>query len=205
VTLGICSVLINLLPTLWIRVNRLFTRFHAVKATLLDIETTSLYADTGMLVCGVLRRDGKDKVLFVESPRREPKVLSRLLGELRKCDHLVTFNGRSFDLPFILSRALVIGIENPTLDLPRHVDLYDECKRVLRFDRHGLDHIARLLGIEVNASLTGQEVPHLYMTYLATKDPEVREQIIGHCVSDIDTMEGVSKSLAPLLPKEEET
>ncbi|MBU7004563.1 MAG: ribonuclease H-like domain-containing protein [Theionarchaea archaeon] len=173
-------------------------------STLLDIETTSLYADTGMLVCAVLRRDGKDKVFFVESPRRESKVLRRILEELRKSDCIITFNGRSFDLPFLFSRALVIGIENPKLDLPRHVDLYDECKRVLRFDRHGLDHIARLLGVEVNARLTGQEVPHLYMSYLAGKEPGVRDEIIGHCISDIETMEGVSRRLEAIIALEEQ-
>jgi uncharacterized protein YprB with RNaseH-like and TPR domain len=170
---------------------------------LLDIETTSLYADMGMLVCAVLRRDGADVKFFVESPRAERKVLTRLLGELRKCEGVVTFNGRSFDLPFILSRALVVGIEDPALDLPVHVDLYEECKRLLRFDRHGLDHIARLLGIEVNAKLSGQEVPHLYMTYLATKDRKVRDRIIGHCVCDIDTMEKVEKRLRALVSRDE--
>jgi uncharacterized protein YprB with RNaseH-like and TPR domain len=174
-----------------------------VPPALLDIETTSLYADTGMLVCAVLRKDGKDRKFFVESPRRERKILIRLLDELRKCEALVTFNGRSFDIPFLLSRALVVGVENPTLSLPRHIDLYDECKRVLRFDRHGLDHIARLLGVDVNARVTGREVPHMYMTYLATKDAKIRDQIIQHCTADIDTMEGVAKRLEAITPLEE--
>ena len=169
---------------------------------LLDIETTSLTADMGMLVCAVVRREGKDKKFFVESPRRERKVLIRLLDELRKCDGLVTFNGRSFDVPFLLSRALVIGIEDVTLDLPRHMDLYEECKRVLRFDRHGLDHVARVLGVDVDAHVTGREVPHLYMTYLATKDPKIRDRIIGHCVSDIETMEKVVERLRSMISLE---
>jgi uncharacterized protein YprB with RNaseH-like and TPR domain len=170
---------------------------------LLDIETTSLYADMGMLVCAVLRRDGTDEKFFVESPRAERKVLTGLLGELRKCEGVVTFNGRSFDLPFMLSRALVVGIEDPTIDLQVHIDLYEECKRVLRFDRHSLDHIARLLGVDVNAKLSGQEVPHLYMTYLATRDKKARDRIIEHCVCDIDTMEKVEKRLRTLISRDE--
>jgi uncharacterized protein YprB with RNaseH-like and TPR domain len=170
---------------------------------LLDIETTSLFADTGMLVCAVLRRDGKDKTFFVESPKRERKVLSRLLAELRKCDGLITFNGRSFDLPFLLSRALVIGIENISLDLGKHTDLYEDCKRALRFDRHSLDHIARLLGVDVDAHMTGREVPHLYLSYLSTKDAKVKNQIIEHCVSDIETMEKVALKLRPMISRED--
>ena len=169
---------------------------------LLDIETTSLHADMGMLVCAVVRREGKDKKFFVESPKMEGKVLTRVLDELRKCDCLVTFNGRSFDVPFLLSRALVLGIEDVTLNLPRHTDLYEECKRVLRFDRHGLDHIARLLGVDVNAPVTGREVPHLYMTYLATKDGKIKERIIKHCVSDVDTMEKVAERLGSMITLE---
>lgn len=168
----------------------------------LDIETTSLYADTGMLVCAVLRSEGKDTLFFVESPKKEKDVLERLLKQTRKCDTLITFNGRSFDLPFLVSRGIVLGIQDVTLNPPCHIDLFEHCRKNLRFDKLSLDHIARVLGVEVETGLTGREVPHLYLTYLAKQDKELRDRIIEHCISDVNMLEKISLRLGPPLTQE---
>jgi len=174
----------------------------AVVPSFLDIESTSLSADMGMLVCSVIRTRGKDSLFFVDSPRNERRVLDRLCAEIRKCDTLVTFNGRSFDLPFIVSRRLVLGARDLGLSTARHVDLFDHCRQILRFDKFSLDHIARVLGIEVDASLTGREIPHLYNTYLANRSRQAKQQIMDHCVSDVRTLEKVYLRLEPLLTGE---
>jgi len=174
----------------------------AVAHSFLDIETTSLCADTGMLVCSVIRRQGKDLLFFVDSPRNERRVLDRLCAGISKCDTLVTFNGRSFDLPFIISRRLVLGAKDPGLAPVRHLDLFDHCRQMLRFDKLSLDHIARVLGIEVDATLTGREIPHLYNTYLASRSRHARQQIIDHCISDVRTLENVYLRFEPLLAGE---
>lgn len=168
----------------------------------LDIETTSLAADMGMLVCSVIRRRGKDSLFFVDSPKSERRVLDRLSAEICKCDTLVTFNGRSFDLPFIISRRLVLGAKDLGLAPACHVDLFDHCRQMLRFDKLSLDHIARVLGVEVDATLTGREIPHLYTTYLASRNRQARQQIIDHCVSDVRTLEKLYLRLEPLLARE---
>jgi uncharacterized protein YprB with RNaseH-like and TPR domain len=173
-----------------------------VVKTFLDIESTSLHADMGMLVCAVMRKDGKDRVFFVASPKRERRTLEGLLKEIGRCDRLVTFNGRSFDLPFLMSRALVLGITDFDPIACVHVDLYEECKRLLRFDRLSLDHIARTLGLRCEGALSGREVPNAYLTYLATGDRGLRDLIVAHCVSDVDTMERLAKRLQPLLASE---
>jgi len=174
----------------------------AVVPSFLDIESTSLSADMGMLVCSVIRTRGKDSLFFVDSPRNERRVLDRLCAEIRKCDTLVTFNGRSFDLPFIISRRLVLGARDLSVAPACHVDLFDHCRQMLRFDKLSLDHIARVLGIEVNAALTGREIPHLYLTYLTSRGREARQQIIDHCVSDVCTLEKLYLRLEPLLARE---
>jgi len=173
-----------------------------VRESFLDIETTSLSADTGMLVCSVIRRRGKDSVFFVPSPGSEGRVLDRLCAEINRCDVLVTFNGRSFDLPFILSRRLILGAKDLGLAPGCHVDIFEHCRQMLRFDKLSLDHIASVLGIEVNAALTGREIPHLYNTYLANHSRQTKQRIIDHCVSDVRTLEKVYRRLQPLIAKE---
>jgi len=168
----------------------------------LDIETTSLFADTGMLVCAVLRKEQENRVFFVDSPRREKTVLDRLLRATRKCDNLVTFNGRSFDIPFLISRALVLNLEDPHLLPATHIDLYERCKMLLRFDRLSLDHVTSVLDIDNPSDISGREVPHLYISYLATRDRKLRDRIIEHCTSDVEALEKIMSRLETLLPKE---
>ena len=168
----------------------------------LDIETTSLYADTGMLVCAVLREGDRDSSFFVDSPKRERGCLSRLLNRLGRCNELVTFNGKSFDVPFIVSRALVLGIDNPWVEVGLHIDLYEECKRILRFDSNNLDHIARTLGIEVKSDMRGNDVPRLYIEYLSTRERSIKERLIAHCVQDVDTLQRLFSKLQPIIFRE---
>ncbi len=165
----------------------------------LDIESTSLHADMGMLVCAVLRQNGRDRVYFVDRPRLERSVLERLLRKIGGVECLVTFNGRSFDLPFLASRALILGIQDIPAITCRQVDLFESLKKVLRFDKLSLDHVARVLGIEFDSSLTGREVPHMYLTYLSERKKEMRERVIRHCVSDVDLMEKVYLKLDALM------
>lgn len=155
-----------------------------------------------MLVCAVLRTGRKDQVFFVDSPRREKQILGTLLKAVRKCETIVTFNGRSFDIPFLTSRALVLNLPNPNLLPLRQIDLFERCKTLLRFDRLNLDHLARVLGIDVSSGISGREVPHLYMTYLATRDKNLRDRIIAHCTSDVDALEKIEARLEPLALKE---
>ncbi len=168
----------------------------------MDIESTSLHADMGMLVCAVMRRKGKDRVFFVASPKRERKTLEGLLRAIGRCDRLVTFNGKSFDLPFLISRALVLGITDFDPIACIHVDLYEECKRLLRFDKLSLDHIVRTFGVRCEGALSGREVPNAYLSYLATGDGRLKDLIVEHCISDVDAMERLTERLQPLLASE---
>ncbi len=167
----------------------------------LDIESTSLFADTGMLVCAVLRREDTDMVFFVDSPRREKPVLKRLSEEISRREALITFNGRSFDLPFLASRMLVLGLDDAVLEVECHVDVFEGCKHVLRFDKLSLNHIARVLGVEVLAGLDGRDVPRLYLSYLSHRQRELKDQIIQHCLSDALMLEKVYRRLEPLISR----
>jgi hypothetical protein len=135
----------------------------------------------------------------VDSPKREGKVLGRLMRDVRKLDMIVTYNGKSFDLPFLVSRGLILGVPDLDLDVLHHLDIYEQCRRVLRFDKLGLDHVARVLGIEVESGYTGREVPHLYLAYLSERRKEIKNEIINHCLSDISMLERVYKKIRPLL------
>ena len=68
--------------------------------------------------------------------RTEKEILEDFWESARSYDVFVTFNGRSFDVPFLVHRSLILGVR-PTIELtgqryitrqiaPYHVDLLDE-------------------------------------------------------------------------------
>ncbi len=152
-----------------------------------------------MLVCAVVRKGKRDLTFFVDSPAKEKQVLRRLARHLSTCTQLVTFNGKSFDIPFVVSRSLIVGVVNPIVNFEIHVDLYEESKKLLRFDSNNMAHIARTLGIETQRDIAGNDVPGLYLRYLASGDNSIRASLIDHCTRDVDTLQKLFEKLRPMI------
>jgi len=84
----------------------------------LDTETTGLAGGTGTLVfqLGVSWWDGnllRTRQYFLPDPKAEPALLDSLARLAREFSHVVTYNGASFDLPLLRTRALLNRIADP--------------------------------------------------------------------------------------------
>ncbi len=169
----------------------------------MDIETTSLFADIGMLVCGLLREKEVESALFVPSPENEKAVIEQILERISKCSLIVTFNGRSFDLPFLHSRAMILGIENIPCFMGHHLDVYEQFKKRMRFSKLSLSHLSRVLGHQTDDQSSGREIPLLYLQYLASGNPELKSRILEHCSSDVDLLEELYADLRSVMDKED--
>ena len=93
----------------------------------LDTETTGLAGGTGTLpfLLGLASiRDGKVLVrqYLLTAFSGESLSLHEALARLEGSDYLVTFNGKTFDLPLLTARHRLAQLENPLLRLV-HVDL----------------------------------------------------------------------------------
>jgi uncharacterized protein YprB with RNaseH-like and TPR domain len=118
---------------------RLYAEFFAETA-FLDIETTGLGGDAYTTVCGVLDRTG-----FSAFPRGdELNLLPEYLEQFRL---IVTFNGRSFDVPF-LRRELGQGV----LRRAAHMDLMHVLRRLGL--KGGLKRIEQALSVGRPSSLS---------------------------------------------------
>lgn len=96
---------------------------------------------------------------FVLKVRSEAEMLRDFWEGAQSYDTFVTFNGRSFDVPFLLHRSVANGIA-PSRDLmegrylyqqknARHVDLYDQLSFYGAMHRKGTLHLyCRAFGIE---------------------------------------------------------
>ncbi|KPK46206.1 MAG: hypothetical protein AMK74_00960 [Nitrospira bacterium SM23_35] len=100
----------------------------------------------------------------------EQEIIRKFWNEIKRYRHFITFNGRSFDCPFILIRTAVNKIK-PTRDLmpnryaDTHIDLFDQ----LQFfgasrRRFSLDMWCRTFGIKSPKAegITGYEVKDLF-------------------------------------------
>src|SRR5207249_11759627 len=102
------------------------------KIVILDIETTSLEADAGVLVGAGLRAEmGQGEYLEGRRTSEENSRLSRLLKRLGSYDVMVTWNGRSFDIPFLTTRLMKHGLDPRHILRKPHTDLDDVVKRRL--------------------------------------------------------------------------
>jgi 3'-5' exonuclease len=95
---------------------------------------------------------------FTFKERNEKELLEDFWEGARSYDVFVTFNGRAFDIPFLLHRSVVHGVQ-PTVDLlgsrylnrqvlPYHVDLLDELTFYGAMKRQPLHMYCRAYGIE---------------------------------------------------------
>ncbi|MCE5219124.1 ribonuclease H-like domain-containing protein, partial [bacterium] len=96
----------------------------------LDLETTGLDV-TPLFLIGTMAWEGDGLVVrqfFARDYDEEPAVLSLFLERYEKQPVLVTFNGRSYDLPYVRMRARATKV--PFHFSPAHLDLLIEARKV---------------------------------------------------------------------------
>jgi len=96
----------------------------APRIVILDIETSSLEADAGIVLgTGLLPETGKSEYLEAKRTDQEKGLLVKLLKRLEAYDVIVTWSGRGFDTPFLTTRLLKHGLNPLPLLSKIHLDL----------------------------------------------------------------------------------
>jgi uncharacterized protein len=174
----------------------------ATKIVILDIETTSLEADAGTLVsAGIMSDTGRAEYLEAKKTSEEKPLLLKLEKRLESYDVMVTWNGRSFDIPFLTTRLMKHGLDpRPFLRKP-HIDLADVVKSRLRLTFTYLDHVCDFFQIERKKGPMGLDVPHLYVRALEG-DRKAAASIRDHCLDDLQATRQVFMKLKPLVEQQ---
>ena len=157
----------------------------------LDTETTGLSGGAGTVAflvgAGYIRRGFMTvEQFFMKDYSDEPELLYRLKALMEQFSCVVTFNGRSFDMPLLQSRFTM----NRMRDYPElfDLDLLAPSRRVwkLRLESCRLSNLEeRVLGVSREGDLPGSEVPARYFEFLKTGDMALVEDIIRHNYQDI--------------------
>lgn len=171
----------------------------ADRIVILDLETSSLEADAGIIVgAGLMSEAGRAEYLEAKRTGQEKALLTDLLNRLESYDVIVTWSGRGFDIPFLTTRLLKHGLDPRPVLRKMHLDLNDVVKSRLRLTFTYLDHVCDFFQISREKGPMGLDVPHLYVRALEG-DAGALKSIKDHCLDDLRATRQVFLRLRPLL------
>ena len=165
------------------------------RTAFLDTETTGLGlgAGTYAFLVGIGRFVGRTfqvRQLFMRDPSEEPAQLAEAAAWMSGCTDLVTFNGRSFDVPLLETRYAMRGITAPLAEM-RHLDLLPAARRLWsrRLSSCTLVSLEQnILGLERQDDVPGWLIPNRYFDYQSDGDARPLVGIFNHNALDILSM-----------------
>ena len=160
-----------------------------------DIESTGLKADTSQIVAIGIKEMGKKPIIFSSINKTEGEVIEDFLKSLKPNDKIVSWYGQNFDMKFVMSRALVHGVDASKLSLIKHLDLWEVFREKFAFSSNKMSNICKQLNIEVNDKFEGIDVPNLFIRALRG-DENAWKTIENHLISDLDSLEKIYKKVS---------
>ncbi|MDR1471833.1 MAG: ribonuclease H-like domain-containing protein [Synergistaceae bacterium] len=173
----------------------------------LDLETTGLSGGTGTyaFLCGIgtVRGDFfKVSQFFLESPACEARWLDAVDSSIPPHACLVTYNGRTFDLPLLRTRHIMTRKTPHWRDLP-HIDLLHLSRRLYRgyLESCSLGSVERnVLRLERGSrDIPGALIPALYTRYLQSRDASELGGVFYHNELDIASLASLYCHIARVL------
>jgi uncharacterized protein len=157
---------------------------------IIDIETLGL-SERPIILLGIAKPREKSVCIsqfLLRDIQDEPSAIWALVSQLEPNSSLITFNGKSFDIPYIKQRLAYYGMD-ASLNNP-HFDVLHFTRRALRNKLADcrLETVEKYLGIKREINIPGALVPHFYDTYLRTRNVGPLVAIVEHNKQDLITL-----------------
>ncbi len=165
------------------------------RALYLDTETTGLGPGAGTVafLVGLSFFDDEPGMvveqLLVRQLGEEAPVLARVAERLRAASMLVTYNGKSFDMPVLRTRFVMA--RKPAPEEPPHLDLVHVARRLHKGRGIGstLGAMERgVLGYVREDDVPSGEVSACYLHFLRTGDARALMGVVDHNAWDVVSM-----------------
>ena len=133
----------------------------------------------------------------------EALLLLDLLNHFEEKDYFITFNGDSFDIPFVNARLRANGL-NLTLGKSSSYDVYRRAKKLklLQGESSTLKSIEKHFGIEREDTISGKESVALYKEYQKSGSEKLKDLILLHNHDDIVNLYRLTEALTSAYPLE---
>jgi uncharacterized protein YprB with RNaseH-like and TPR domain len=172
----------------------------------LDTETTGLAGGTGTcaFLIGIGTPEGSQFVIrqfFLRDYPEEKPALAALAKALDGYAGVVTFNGKTFDIPLLETRYSLARLKSPFERLA-HFDVLHPARRLwkLRLASCELTNLEKhVLGIAREGDVAGSEIPQIYFDYLRTGNAQALQPVFYHNALDVVTLAALTVELARAL------
>jgi uncharacterized protein YprB with RNaseH-like and TPR domain len=173
----------------------------------LDTETSGLSGGTGTYAfevgLGRFKEDGFHLAqFFMRHPGEEPALLAGLTKFMAGMKAVVTYNGKSYDIPLLNTRYTLMGMTSPFTGID-HFDLLPLARRLwrIRLESRTLSNVEnQILGVKRGEDeVPGYMIPEMYFEYLKTQDARPMGGIFYHNAIDILSLAGLFSHMAFLL------
>lgn len=169
---------------------------------IIDIETMGLFSRPIILLGVAHPCEGKLKVnqYLVREVSEENAALKAFIKDLEQYRAIISFNGRTFDVPFIEQRLNYYGLDK-NID-KAHFDLLHFIRRVWRHTVPNckLQTVEEyVLGLRRENEVPGALVPEFYREYLVTGNVGPLVAIINHNRQDIVSLAQLFSKLSEAL------
>ncbi|MBP7095921.1 MAG: ribonuclease H-like domain-containing protein [Spirochaetia bacterium] len=158
-----------------------------------DLETTGLSGGAGTIaflaaVGRVVEGGVSVRQWLIEDWPGEPALLEELARDLDEEAVLVSYNGRSFDVPLARGRFVMNRLRWP--ERP-HADILHACRRLWRRTLGSCSLQAlesAVLGAERAADIPGAEIPEVFIAFARTGKDERMDLVARHNARDVASL-----------------
>lgn len=168
-----------------------------------DTETSGLAGGTGTLafMLGLARiaEDGLHlRQYLLTRFAGEQQMLEHALATLGRTAGLLSYNGKTFDLPLLKTRTRLRGIRPDGWELP-HLDLLYAVRRAFDMawpDCRLLSAEHRLLGVTRVDDLPGSEAPAAWQAFVRGGDTQRLAGVLAHNAQDLCSLAGLLPAMS---------
>lgn len=178
-----------------------FLKDYDVKERLgfLDIETSNLKADFGIVLCWCILDD--QNKMFDDSlskkdiiaDHEDKRVVQSCIEMMLTFDRIITHYGTYFDIPFLRTRSLIHGIKFPEYGQLWHSDVWKLARRSLCIHSNRQDCVAEAL----QGKTIKTRIEHPAWRKAAYGDAEAIAEVLDHCRHDVPDLKKNFYSLLP--------
>jgi len=171
-------------------------KFPLDTTVLFDIETTGFspdYCALYLIGCTYFEHGGWHTVQWFADEKDsacEIDILEHFFKFLEHFKTLITFNGSTFDMPFLLKKCKHYGLTY-SFEAFMHFDIYRTIrpyKQFLGIESMKLKYIEAFLGFRRDDQFSGKDLILVYQKYLITGDQRLYQFLILHNFEDIKGM-----------------
>jgi len=158
----------------------------------LDIESTNLDANFGIMLSYCIKDSDSSKIYEgvingqdIKTGAEDKRIVEKCVEDIGRFNKIVTFYGVRFDVPFIRTRAVSLGVEFPCYGTIKHQDVYFLIRNKFKLNSNRLENACRVL----LGATDKTKIEYVHWRNAARGDKKALEYIVDHNRKDVLDLE----------------